>query len=89
RTTDEIYSTLDLSIIDLQDASCKFLKVGSTPRFIKRGDQVMKVQASNLPIGIIHEFDVEVVSEQLKAGDLLILMCDGIFEGPKHVENHD
>ncbi|PJN86270.1 SpoIIE family protein phosphatase, partial [Bacillus velezensis] len=34
RTTDEIYSTLDLSIIDLQDASCKFLKVGSTPSFI-------------------------------------------------------
>ncbi|WP_249652088.1 SpoIIE family protein phosphatase, partial [Lysinibacillus sp. D4A1_S13] len=26
RTTDEIYSTLDLAIIDLQDASCKFLK---------------------------------------------------------------
>lgn len=89
RTTDEIYSTLDLSIIDLQDASCKFLKVGSTPSFIKRGEQVMKVQASNLPIGIINEFDVEVVSEQLKAGDLLIMMSDGIFEGPKHVENHD
>ncbi|MEJ8552564.1 stage II sporulation protein E [Bacillus velezensis] len=89
RTTDEIYSTLDLSIIDLQDASCKFLKVGSTPSFIKRGDQVMKVQASNLPIGIINEFDVEVVSEQLKAGDLLVMMSDGIFEGPKHVENHD
>ncbi|MCY9135502.1 stage II sporulation protein E [Bacillus atrophaeus] len=89
RTTDEIYSTLDLSIIDLQDASCKFLKVGSTPSFIKRGEQVIKVQASNLPIGIINEFDVEVVSEQLKAGDLLIMMSDGIFEGPKHVENYD
>ncbi|WP_156417750.1 SpoIIE family protein phosphatase, partial [Bacillus sp. AM 13(2015)] len=89
RTTDEIYSTLDLSIIDLQDASCKFLKIGSTPSFIKRGDQVMKVQASNLPIGIIDEFEVEVVSEQMKAGDLLIMMSDGIFEGPKHIENHD
>lgn len=89
RTTDEVYSTLDLSIIDLQDASCKFLKIGSTPSFIKRGDQVMKVQASNLPIGIIDEFEVEVVSEQMKAGDLLIMMSDGIFEGPKHIENHD
>ncbi|MCY8652148.1 stage II sporulation protein E [Bacillus haynesii] len=89
RTTDEIYSTLDLSVIDLQDASCKFLKIGSTPSFIKRGDQIIKVQASNLPIGIITEFDVDVVSEQLKAGDLLIMMSDGIFEGPRHVENHD
>lgn len=41
----------------------------------------MKVQASNLPIGIINEFDVEVVSEQLKAGDLLIMMSDGILRG--------
>ncbi|MEK3806585.1 stage II sporulation protein E [Bacillus sp. FSL H8-0547] len=89
RTTDEIFSTLDLAIVDLQDATCKFLKIGSTPSFIKRGDQIMKIQASNLPMGIIDEFDVEVVGEQLKAGDLLIMMSDGIFEGPKHVENHD
>lgn len=69
--------------------AAKFLKIGSTPSFIKRGDQIIKVQASNLPIGIITEFDVDVVSEQLKAGDLLIMMSDGIFEGPRHVENHD
>ncbi|GIN64471.1 stage II sporulation protein E [Robertmurraya siralis] len=89
RTTDEIFSTLDLAMIDLQDASAKFLKVGSIPSFIKRGKTVKKIQSSNLPIGIIHEFDVEVVTEQLKAGDLLIMMSDGVFEGPKHVENYD
>ncbi|MRX72968.1 stage II sporulation protein E [Bacillus lacus] len=89
RTTDEMYSTLDLAIIDLQDANCKFLKIGSTPSFVKRGDKIYKIQASNLPIGILDEVDVEVVGEQLKPGDLLIMMSDGIFEGPKHIENHD
>lgn len=89
RTTDEIFSTLDLAMIDLQDAKVKFLKVGSTPSFIKRGAQVTKIQSNNLPIGIIKEFDVEVVNDQLKAGDLLIMMSDGIFEGPKHVENYE
>ncbi|MEB6551171.1 stage II sporulation protein E [Heyndrickxia sporothermodurans] len=89
RTTDEIFSTLDLAMIDLQNASVRFLKIGSTPSFIKRGDKVIKVESSNLPMGIIQEFDVDVVSEQLKAGDLLIMMSDGIFEGPKHVENYD
>ncbi|WP_170885686.1 stage II sporulation protein E [Bacillus alkalicellulosilyticus] len=89
RTTDEIFSTLDLAMIDLQDASAKFLKIGSIPSFIKRSDEVMKVEASNLPMGIIQEFDVDVVSEQLKAGDLLIMMSDGIFDAPKHVENKD
>ncbi|WP_342433818.1 stage II sporulation protein E [Neobacillus sp. FSL H8-0543] len=89
RTTDEIFSTLDLALIDLQNASAKFLKVGSTPSFIKRGNKVIKIQTSNLPIGILEEFEVDVVSEQLKAGDLLIMMSDGVFEGPKHVENYD
>lgn len=89
RTTDEIFSTLDLAMIDLKDASAKFLKIGSTPSFIKRGNKVIKIQASNLPIGMIQEFEVDVVSEQLKAGDLLIMMSDGLFEGPKHIENYD
>ncbi|WP_066074045.1 stage II sporulation protein E [Neobacillus soli] len=89
RTTDEIFSTLDLAMIDLQNASAKFLKIGSTPSFIKRGNKVIKIQASNLPIGMIQEFEVDVVSEQLKAEDLLIMMSDGVFEGPKHVENYD
>lgn len=89
RTTDEIFSTLDLAIVDLQDASSKFLKIGSTPSFVKRGDKVLKIEGSNLPMGMFSEFDVDVISEQLKAEDLLIMMSDGIFEGPKHVENYD
>ncbi|WNF37068.1 stage II sporulation protein E [Bacillaceae bacterium IKA-2] len=89
RSTDEIFSTLDLAMIDLQDVSAKFLKIGSTPSFIKRGNKVLKIEASNLPIGIINEFEVDVVTEQLKAGDLLIMMSDGIFDGPKHVENSE
>lgn len=89
RSTDEIFATLDLAVIDLHDASVQFLKIGSTPSFIKRGNELIKIEASNLPIGIIQEFDVDIVSEQLLPNDILIMMSDGIFEGPKHVENTD
>ncbi len=89
RSTDEMFATLDLAVIDLHNAFVRFLKIGSTPSFIKRGDQLIKVEASNLPMGIIQEFDVDIVSEQLMSEDLLIMMSDGIFDGPKHVENTD
>ncbi|OMP66825.1 stage II sporulation protein E [Domibacillus epiphyticus] len=89
RTTDEVFSTLDLAIIDLQDARTVFLKVASSPSFIKRGDQVLKVEAGNIPIGILQQFEVETVHEQLKSGDLLIMMSDGVFEGPDFIENAD
>lgn len=89
RTNDEVFSTLDLAIIDLQDARTVFLKVGSSPSFIKRGSQVIKVEAGNVPIGILQQLEVETVHEQLKSGDLLITMSDGVFEGPEFIENAD
>lgn len=89
RTTDEMYSTLDLALIDLQNGNAKYLKIGSSPSFVKRGNKVKKIHASNLPIGILHDIEVDEIDDQLKAGDILIMMSDGIFEGPKHVENFD
>ncbi len=89
RNTEEMFSTLDLAMIDMQDAHVKFLKIGSTPSFIKRGDRVIKVEAGNLPMGILHEFEVEVVSEQLKPGDLLIMCSDGVFDAKRQVENKE
>nr|WP_117157005.1 stage II sporulation protein E [Paraliobacillus quinghaiensis] len=89
RTSDEVFSTLDLAMIDLHHAGVQFLKIGSTPSYIKRGERVQTIEASNLPIGIIQDFDVEVVDHQLKDGDILIMTSDGIFEGPKHIENSD
>ncbi|MDF2556811.1 MAG: spoIIE [Bacillales bacterium] len=89
RTTDEIFSTLDLAMIDLQDGKVKFLKIGSTPSFILRGEMVKKVQGNNLPIGIIQDFDVDVIVEKLEPQDLLIMMSDGIFEGPNFIQYND
>lgn len=89
RSTEEIYATLDLALIDLQNATSKFLKIGSNPSFVKRGGRVFMLDAENLPIGIIRDFDVDVKTEQLKSGDLLIMMSDGIFDAPKHIENKE
>lgn len=89
RTTDEIFATLDLAIINLHNAVVRFLKIGSSPSFIKRGDEVIQVEASNLPIGIIEHVDLDTVNHTLMSGDILIMMSDGVFDGPKEVVNND
>lgn len=89
RTTDEIFATLDLAIINLHNAVLRFLKIGSSPSFIKRGDEIIQLEANNLPIGIIEHVELETVSEPLKSGDILIMMSDGIFDGPKQIKNND
>lgn len=89
RSSEEIFSTLDLAIVDLQTAHTRFLKIGSTPSFVKRGDTCLTIAAHNLPMGILHDIEVDVVTEQLKAGDLLIMMTDGIYDAPRKVENKE
>lgn len=89
RTTDEIFATLDLAIVNLQNAVLRFLKIGSVPSFIKRGDEVFQIEASNLPIGIVQQVEIEMITQELKQGDIVIMMSDGIFDGPKHIKNSD
>jgi len=88
RSTEETFATLDLAIIDLHSAEAKFLKTGSTPSFIKRGREVFTVSAGNLPIGILRDIEVDVVTLGLKPGDLLIMLTDGVYDAPT-VENKE
>lgn len=89
RSTEEIFATLDLALIDLQNAKSKFLKIGSNPSFIRRGRQVFMLDAGNPPIGMLDELDVDVRTEQLKSGDLLIMMSDGMFDAARNIENKE
>ncbi|WP_339060684.1 stage II sporulation protein E [Tepidibacillus marianensis] len=89
RSQEEIFSTVDLAIIDLFSGFTKFLKVGSTPSFIKRGDEVMMISANNLPVGILQEIDIDSVDQDLQPGDLLIMMTDGIYDSATQAVNKE
>src|SRR5690625_1366806 len=89
RTTDEIFATLDLAIINLHNAMLRCLKIGSAPSFIKRGKEFIRIHANNLPIGIVEHVELELVSEKLKPGDMLIMMSDGVYDGPRYVKNNE
>src|SRR5690625_1506789 len=89
RTSDEMFATLDLAVINLHNAQAQFLKVGSSPSFLMRQGDFSQIKAGNLPIGIVSNFDIDVVNKSLKAGDYLFMMSDGVFDGPKDVVNPD
>ncbi len=87
RSTEEMYATIDLVMLDLFDAQAKFLKVGSTPTYIKRGKQVLTISSANLPLGIVQDLQVESRNKQLRPGDLLILMTDGMLTVSEPVQD--
>jgi stage II sporulation protein E len=89
RSSDEMFATIDVALIDLYNAQTTFLKIGSTPSFIKRGAEVITVSANNLPVGILQEIDVDLIRVQLLPGDTLIMMTDGIYDAPGHAVNKE
>ncbi|EXX85046.1 stage II sporulation protein E [Paenibacillus darwinianus] len=89
RSSDEVFATVDLALIDMYTAKTTFLKIGSTPSFIKRGNDVIPISVNNLPIGILHDIDVDLLRVQLYPGDTLIMMTDGIFDAPGHAVNKE
>ncbi|QJC50217.1 stage II sporulation protein E [Paenibacillus albicereus] len=89
RSPDEMFATVDVALIDLYTAQTTFMKIGSTPSFIKRGSEVIPVAANNLPIGILQDIDVDLIRMQLQPGDTLIMMTDGIYDAPGHAVNKE
>ncbi|MCL6548276.1 MAG: stage II sporulation protein E [Alicyclobacillus sp.] len=83
RSRDEMFTTLDMALIDLFTARAEFLKIGSAPSYLKRGRSVRVITGSNVPIGILQDIEVQSIEEQLCDGDILILLSDGIFDAPK------
>ncbi|MBJ6361262.1 stage II sporulation protein E [Paenibacillus sp. GCM10012307] len=89
RSSDEMYATVDVALIDMYTAKTTFMKIGSTPSFIKRGSEVIMITANNLPVGILQEIDVDLIRVQLQPGDTLIMMTDGIYDAPGHAVNKE
>lgn len=77
---DGIYSTVDMASVDLYTANCEFYKIGAAPTFIKHGEQVDIVSSASLPVGVFQQVEIERSSRQLKSGDFVILVSDGVVD---------
>jgi stage II sporulation protein E len=80
KSNDEIFTTLDLSFIDLYTGKLQVIKNGSPPTFIKRKDRVDIISSKSLPIGILENVDSNIYEDSLEDGDILIMMSDGVLD---------
>lgn len=80
RSNIECYTTMDMALIDQHTGIIEFLKMGASTSFIVRGQEIITVKASSLPIGILNHIDLVSCKKQLKDGDIVIMVTDGILE---------
>ncbi len=83
KSTEEIFSTVDLGLFNKVTGKIKFFKIGAAATFIKRGDKVEAIKVSALPIGIVDSIRINHIELQAKRGDEIIIVSDGITEADR------
>lgn len=80
KSNEELFTTLDISLLDLCTGKLQIIKSGAPATFIKRKDTVKIINPNSLPVGILKDVDFNVYEEYLEDGDVIIMMSDGIIE---------
>ncbi|MEE0773162.1 MAG: SpoIIE family protein phosphatase [Anaerovoracaceae bacterium] len=78
---EDSYATLDMVIVDRHSGNAKFYKIGAAPTLIRRKSNVEEVKLSAVPLGIVNGLKVSYVETDLKRGDWIIMMSDGVSDG--------
>jgi stage II sporulation protein E len=78
--SDEVFTTVDLCVLDLKTGSTRFTKIGAESSFILNNEGVMEVSPGSLPMGIIDEVKPVSAVHTLAAGDMVVMMSDGIAD---------
>ncbi len=74
------FSTIDMGIIDLYTGNTSFIKQGAAASFIKRKDNIERIESSSLPAGMFQQLEVESKSILVEDGDFIIMMTDGVLD---------
>lgn len=89
KSSAETFATLDMIMVDLFTAEVDFIKIGSVPSFIRRGQRVGVVTSNSLPIGIMDNLEISSEKRSLCPGDMLVLVSDGVFEASRDLGGED
>ena len=76
----EMYSTLDVSILDLYIGKIEIIKNGASNTYIKNKKSVKKIESNNLPVGILDNIELQNEQITVKDGDILVMCSDGVLD---------
>ena len=88
---DDVFSALDLCVVDTRTGMGDFIKMGAPESFIKHRETTDVVSIGALPLGIIQNTEAKSQNVYLSAGDKIIMMSDGIsdsFKNSSEIQNY-
>ena len=79
----ENFATIDMAIINKNTGRADFYKMGAAASFLARGGRVRRIEAPALPAGILSQASLAHTTLQLAAGDVVVMVSDGIAEADR------
>ncbi len=76
----EIFSALDVGVLDLDSGRLDILKFGSSTTYIRRDNDLVRLESSAMPLGILEEVVPKISSYMLKNDDYIMLFSDGVVD---------
>jgi len=76
----ECSAGIDLMEIDRYTGEAKFVKSGAAPSFVLREGRLFRLCSKTVPIGILRALDAEMIRFELRPGDSIVMLSDGVSE---------
>ncbi len=83
RRGEECSATVDLFSLDLVRGDAVFIKSGAAPSYLKRDSSVFRVRSETAPIGLMTYVDAERMRVEVRPGDYVIMLSDGVSSTPE------
>lgn len=80
RAKEERSVAIDIFRYDLQRGEGVFIKSGAAVSYVKRGASLFRVRSETAPLGLMKRIDSERIRVEVKAGDTVIMMSDGVAD---------
>ena len=74
----ESSATMDLFSLCPLSGEAIFTKCGAAPSYVKRGKSIFRVRSESAPIGLMPTLDAERIRVEIKPGDTVIMVSDGV-----------
>lgn len=81
----EMYSSLDIAILDLFTGKIEFLKNGACNTYVKNKKNIKQIKSENLPVGIVDNIELKSTTLEVNDGDIIVMYSDGIIDSKENV----
>ena len=77
---EECSATVDLFELDKITGEAMFYKCGAAASYVKRESSIFRIKSETAPIGLMKSIDAERIRVEVKSGDYVIMLSDGVSQ---------